>query len=321
MEIQKRIPTPLNVLLMADLFSNHHHLEHQVISIPVIDTHQHLWDPTQLNIPWLDSNKELNQRFLMADYLKMTASPTSDYRIEKTIYMEADVAEEEVSKEVDWAIKICTDPLTPLSGVIASARPGTDSFLAQLEESGDSPHIVGFRQVLHTDQMPAGYCLQAGFLADLDKLSSHCLPFDICIRSTELHDAFRLIHYCPQTQFVLDHCGNVDLRFSSDEFQQWKKEIHQIASLPNVVCKVSGFIWTIQDRHWTYEKEIQPVLEEVFTAFGEDRLLFGGDWPVCTLSRLTFPDWMAALQRFAETKGSTFCQKLFSENAETIYGV
>ena len=87
------------------------------------------------------------------------------------------------------------------------------------------------------------------------------------------------------------------------------------------MCKVSGFVWTIQNDDWSSKKEIDPILRVVFEAFGENRILFGGDWPVCTLSKLSFQQWLNSIYHFANSFGSGTVDKLFSENAKQIYGL
>ena len=86
-----------------------------------------------------------------------------------------------------------------------------------------TPEIVGFRQVLHTDMTPKGFCLQPEFLEDISHLS-HCnKTFDICIRREELADATAMARHCDNTQFVLDHCGNADTRIQNLKWRNGKR--------------------------------------------------------------------------------------------------
>lgn len=292
--------------------------------LSILDTHQHLWDLTQLQLPWVGSIDPLNRSFLTADYLRYTSqNPDSefDYSIDQTLYMEVDVASHDIAKEIELIVELCRDPLAPTSGIIAACRPGDGEFGQSLEVAQTFAEIKGFRRVLHTDETPQGFCLAKSFIDDIQALGSRELTFDVCIRRQELTDVSELAQRCPETQFVLDHCGNADARMSGDEFEIWAKDIRAIAALPNVACKVSGFVWTIQNDNWTYEKDIEPILQVVIEAFGSDRILFGGDWPVCTMSVLSFQEWLNSLYRFAKDHGETTVSKLFSENAKRIYRV
>lgn len=290
--------------------------------LSILDTHQHLWDLAQLHLPWVASIESLNRSFLTEDYLNYTSQNSNsefDYSIDQTLYMEVDVAGHDIKKEIELIVQLCRDPLTPTSGIIAACRPGDGEFAQSLETAQTYAEIRGFRRVLHTEETPQGFCLASSFVDDIQTLGSHNLTFDICIRRQELSDAAELARRCPETQFVLDHCGNAEARMTGDEFERWAKDMQSVAMLPNVACKVSGFVWTIQNGDWTYEKDIEPILQTVFDAFGSDRILFGGDWPVCTMSVLSFQQWLNSLYRFANDHGEATVAKLFSENAQRIY--
>lgn len=288
----------------------------------IIDTHQHLWDLTKLDVPWVNKVDSLNRSFLVSDYAEATRKTDDcafDYRIEKTIYMEVDVAESNIKKEIDTVVDLIRNPENSICAMIAATRPGEVFFGEILEIADSTPEIVGFRQVLHTELTPKGFCLQPEFLEDVSRLAETNKTFDICIRSEELADAKAMAQQCHKTQFVLDHCGNVDTRMTRTEMEKWKKDIRSIAELENVACKVSGFVWTIQNQTWSNQETIHPILEHVSECFGEDRLLFGGDWPVCTLSSVPFPKWLESIHEFASQSGTEFCEKLFHKNATRIY--
>lgn len=288
----------------------------------IIDTHQHFWDIAKLDVPWLSPVEALNRNFLISDYVLATNKPEDcdfDYQIEKTIYIEIDVAKSTIKKEVDVVVDLIRDPSNLICAMVAATRPGEAFFGEILDVAQSNPEIVGFRQVLHTDMTPKGFCLQPEFLEDISHLS-HCnKTFDICIRREELADATAMARHCENTQFVLDHCGNADTRISKSEMAKWQEDIELISELDNVVCKVSGFVWTIQNQSWSTQDTIHPILDHVLDCFGEDRLLFGGDWPVCTLSSIPFSKWLESIHQFAIKHGQEFCDKLFYANAERIY--
>jgi len=100
---------------------------------------------------------------------------------------------------------------------------------------------------------------------------------------------------------------------------RWRNDIKILSERENVVCKVSGFVWTIQNNDWSQNETIDPILDHVLDCFGDERLIFGGDWPVCTLSSLSFSKWVASIGQFAIKQGQRFCDKIFHENANRIY--
>ena len=292
------------------------------MTIQIIDTHQHLWDLDRLHLPWVDEVPQLNRSFDLSDYQQYTqANAESEfaYEISQTLYMEVDVAENCLQSEIDLVLDLCRDPKTPMIGLVAPCRPTEPNFGDTLAYAQSNPEIKGFRRVLHTDATPPGNCLTGEFESSMKLLGEHSLPFDICIRREELADVGELAAKCSSTQFVLDHCGNIDVRISSEEWSRWKNDICRFAQQENVCCKISGFVWTIQHVDWSYEEDIEPVLRAVLDAFGKDRILFGGDWPVCTLSQLSFQQWLNAIYRFATEHD--IVAPLFATNAQRIYNL
>jgi L-fuconolactonase len=63
---------------------------------------------------------------------------------------------------------------------------------------------------------------------------------------------------------------------------KWRSEIEALAAVPGVYCKISGLV-TEAGTDWSIDR-IRPFVEFVAHAFGPDRLVFGSDWPVCTLA-------------------------------------
>lgn len=295
-----------------------------LMTLSIIDTHQHLWDLQQLELPWLGDVPKLNRTFDQQDYqsyTQCTEESEFSYEIGQTLYMEVDVSELDIRKETDLILALCRDASFPQAGMIAAARPESPDFRESLEYASSNPEIKGFRRVLHTNATPKGTCLTPDFLNSIKAMGNQSLTFDVCIRREELIDVTKLAENCAGTQFILDHCGNAEANMNSSDFGQWKDSIQSIAACDNVACKVSGFVWTIQDSDWSYEKDIEPILKVVFDAFGEDRVLFGGDWPVCTLSLLSFQQWLNSIHRFATGFGSNTATKLFSDNAIKFYSL
>jgi L-fuconolactonase len=143
------------------------------------------------------------------------------------------------------------------------------------------------------------------------------MSFDLCLRHGELLDGARLIDLCPGTRFILDHCGNPNVRAA--DRTQWERDIAEVARRKNVVVKISGILASVNPEHWTVE-EIAPLINHTINVFGPDRVMFGGDWPVCTLAG-TFKEWLEAVQSVVADRGEAERRKLFHDNAMTFYGL
>ncbi len=133
----------------------------------------------------------------------------------------------------------------------------------------------------------------------------------------ELPDAAKLIDACRGTRFILDHCGNADVQ--AKDRSAWQKDMAEVAKRKNVVCKVSGIVATAELGKWTAD-DLAPIVNHTLEAFGPDRVMFGGDWPVCTKTA-TYKQWVTALQTIVADRPEAERRKLFSDNAVRFYGL
>jgi predicted TIM-barrel fold metal-dependent hydrolase len=281
--------------------------------IPIIDTHQHLWDLTLFRLPWQKDNPKLARSFVMGDYLEATAG----LNVVKSVYMEVDVDPSQQSAEADYVLAICQRGDTPMAAAVISGRPAESGFRDYIIRYKQSPFIKGIRQVLHVPETPPGYCLDERFIAGIRLLGSLGLSFDLCMRSAELGDALKLVTACPDTRFILDHCGNASVR--ARDLTPWRKDIETLAGRKNVVCKVSGIVASAAPGPWTAD-DLAPIINHVLDTFGSNRVMFGGDWPVCTLAA-TYRQWVEALQSIVRGRSAVDQRKLFHDNAAAFYGL
>jgi len=279
--------------------------------IPIIDTHQHLWDLSRFRLPWQKDNPALARSFVMRDYLEATAG----LDVVQSIYMEVDVEPSQQPAEADHVITICRRGDSPMAAAVISGRPASDGFKEYITRYAESPFIKGVRQVLHGPETPPGYCLDDRFVAGIRLLGTHGLSFDLCIRPDELGDAAKLIDACPDTRFILDHCGNPSVR--TDDLSTWRADLDRLARRPNVVCKVSGIVASAAPDPWTAD-DLAPIVNHVLEPFGPDRVMFGGDWPVCTLAA-TYRQWVEALRTIVRDRTEEHQRKLFHDNAFAFY--
>lgn len=279
--------------------------------LELVDTHQHLWDLDTLQPPWLSGAKELNRSFVMSDYL----AAAQGQGVAQTVYMEVDVAPEQLLDEARYVLALCDRPDNPMVAAVLGGRPADPKFAEYLAHFASEPRVKGIRQVLHSGQTPPSYFLADAFVAGLHTLGERGLSFDLCVKAADLPEIAKLIARCPDTAFILDHCGNPDMKAAS--LDPWRRGIDAVAGRPNVVCKVSGFVGGLAGTPWRPE-HLKPVVDQVWTAFGPDRLVFGGDWPVCTLAA-SLGEWCAALRTIVADRPLAEQRKLFAENARRVY--
>lgn len=284
---------------------------------PIVDTHQHLWDLHRLTLPWVapsstsPGHPALAHNFLPADYRAATAG----LNIVQAVYVEVDVVASQVADEGEYVLDICRRGGEATTAAIIAGRPAAADFTDHVKRFAGEPHVKGMRQVLHVPEAAAGTCLGKDFVAGMRLLAANRLSFDLCMRPGELRDAAELATRCPETRLVLDHCGNVNV--AARDYEQWRRDIDAVARRENVACKVSGIIESATPGSWTAE-ELAPVVNHVFDVFGPQRVMFGSNWPVCTLNG-TLRQWVEALREIVANRPDAEQRQLFHDNAVRWY--
>jgi L-fuconolactonase len=205
-----------------------------------------------------------------------------------------------------------------MAAAVIGGSPQSDGFKDDIETLAGDPHLRGVRTVLHDPDRPRGMCLEPRFVDNMKLLGRLGLSFDLCLRPAEIGDGVRLIEKCPGTRFIIDHCGNMDVQaIGSKTWSAWQSGIAAAARHENAVCKISGIVVTAKAGTWK-PADLAPVVNHCLDSFGEDRVFFGGDWPVCTL-KASYSQWVEALFEIVRDRSPGFKRKLFHDNAVKFY--
>lgn len=278
--------------------------------LKVIDTHQHLWDTSNLSYPWLEDFDALGKRYLIDDYRRACEG----INVVRSVHVEADVAPAQVVEEVKWLAQIVQSD--DMIGAVVAAAPleaaSAEDILKQLTEH---ELVVAIRRMAwhHPDNQ---FYRSSELIKGVQLLERYNLSFDLCANHQQLPAAIDLVKATPNVQHAVNHCGGPDIK--GEQFQPWADHISELASFDNVNCKVSGIVTTAKDR-WT-ESELKPYIDHLVTAFGFDRLMFGSDWPVCTLAA-EYEQWFDALLWAIKDASDTDKQKFFHDNAKRFYRI
>ena len=275
----------------------------------VIDSHVHLWDPTRFRMPWLDDEATLNHPFGAAEF----AQASSGLDVESIVYVQVDATPAYGLLEARWAAA------QPRVGAVVAFAPMEDgevvrTYLDELVKI--NPLIKGVRRLIQSETDP-GFTLQPALHKALQLLPEYGLSFDICIRHQQLANTVRMVRACPETSFILDHVAKPDIR--SGLLDPWRQYMAELASLPNVVCKVSGMVTEADHANWSIN-DLQPYVDHVLAVFGENRVLFGGDWPVATLAS-SYRRWVESLEQLTQQLSAEAKEKLWRINAKRIYRI
>jgi L-fuconolactonase len=276
----------------------------------VVDAHVHFWDPGTLDYPWLGALPSLKRAYGPRDFGSFVGGS-----VDAAIFVEANCAAGQSALEIEWVERLAEDE-PRIAGIVAfvdlldeSHRP------AALERARRSAHVVGVRH--NIQHQPAGFALQPEFVRGVRAVGALELPFDLCITADQLPEAATLVERCPDTRFVLDHCGKPAIR--DDAFDSWAHDLEALARHERVACKISGLLTEARPDQRDADT-LRPYLERARACFGASRLLFGSDWPVCTLGGGE-ARWRQIVDEVSATWPAWERRSLFAESASRVYGI
>jgi L-fuconolactonase len=282
------------------------------VSFPIVDAHVHFWNPAKFIYPWLAGAPVLQRTYLPDHY----SAATRTANVGKLVFVECGCAASQNIDEARWISEIATrEPR--LKGIVAQAPVELGARVTdELSTLCNNPLVKGVRRNLQ-GETDVNFCLELNFIAGVRELAKINFTFDLCIAPHQLQAATQLVERCPDVFFILDHAAKPAIR--GQQLDPWRKHLRELAALPNVACKISGLV-TEADPMRCGAADLQPYVAHALDCFGFDRVLFGGDWPVCQLAT-TYENWLAALNAIVADETETNLKKLFQTNAERIYRV
>jgi L-fuconolactonase len=283
------------------------------MTLSIVDTHVHFWDPEKLVYPWLAGVKSLQRAFGPSDFQSAFASAP----IEKMVFVECNVRADQTEQEVSWVESLALDE-RGLSAIVAFSDLTIHEErlrTALLERLVARPLVRGIRH--NIQGQPKGFCLQPSFIAGVQTVHRLGAHFELCVTHDQLEDVLELLRLCPSGRFIVDHGAKPSIK--TNLMQPWKARMQEIARFENVSCKISG-LFTEADLTRQPVDVVRPYAEHIAASFGPERILYGSDWPVCTLAAegMRWVDFVQSLTAAWPERE----QKLFyRENALNLYRI
>ena len=272
----------------------------------ILDAHHHLWDPAHGEYPWLTGRfAPLRRPYTAADLLpELTA-----HGVQATVVVQARADVRETQE-----LLALTSRHLVLAGVVGwvdmtSAQVARQ--LAALRTGYAGQRLVGVRHDVSGEPDPA-WLLRADVRRGLDAVADAGLAFDLEVTPRELAAAARVAAAHPDLRFVLDHLGKPPVAAGGSAL--WRRGFAGLAALGNVWCKLSGLITEADWAQWT-DADLAPYWAEAVRRFGPARLLWGSDWPVCTLAA-SYGQVLTAVRRALVPQD---LEKIFWLNASAVY--
>jgi L-fuconolactonase len=263
----------------------------------LVDSHQHVWDLAAHDQPWLrqPGNEPLLRNFTEAQLRPLAAAAG----VTATVVVQT-VADRTETPEL-LALAARSDLIAGVVGWVDLQAQDVADALAALAGRADGGCLRGIRHPVLIEPDP-DWLRRPAVHRGLAAVGAAGLCYDIVVPSPVLPAAADAIAACPDVTFVVDHLGNPEIGERPD--QRWVSAIRRVGAFPNTFCKLSGILgepppcWPggatarnpppgsddLAGQDHPAVGHLRPYYDTVLEAFGPDRLMFGSDWPPCTLS-------------------------------------
>jgi L-fuconolactonase len=269
-----------------------------------IDSHHHLWRYDPVAFDWIpDSMPGLRRDFLLPEL----EEEMREARVDGSIVVQA----RQTLEETMWLLE--TAKGSSIYGVVGWAPIAAPEFPHVLDGLRKNPLLKGLRHIVQAE--PEGFLLRPEFQRGIRNLQGSGLVYDLLVYAPQLPEAIRFVDLHPDQPFVLDHGGKPQI--ASGEIESWRRDLRELATRPNVVCKVSGLVTEADADAWT-PGQLGAYFEAMLEAFGAERLIIGTDWPVC-MSRCSYKDWWTIVEDWVRPLTPSEQAQILGGNAVRVY--
>jgi L-fuconolactonase len=276
----------------------------------ILDTHQHFWKANRGDYHWMTPAVPI----LAQDYLPSDLRPElRKTGVARTVLVQA----AQTADETDFLLKLAEET-DFVAGVIGWFDLEQENFPLVYEEKRENhPKLLGVRPMLQ-DLADDGWILRKQVMENLRYLADRKVVFEFLTYTRHLPFVLEVLEEEPRLHAVIDHISKPEIK--TGKIEPWNDLISKVARHQNVFCKLSGMVTEADHRMWEPE-HLRPYIEHVLDSFGEDRVMFGSDWPVCLLAG-SYAEVINALRTVvADHLSPSGLAKLFSRNGTRFYGI
>ena len=272
-----------------------------------LDSHQHFWKYSPQQHNWIDDSMVSLKR----DFLPNDLEPhLIENKIEACVVVQADQSE----KETEFLLELATQ-YEFIKGVVGWVDLRAKNVEERLQFYSQNQYFKVVRHIVQSEKQD--FLLDPAFQNGIGKLGNLNLTYDLLIYSHQIEAAIKLVSQFPNQKFVLDHLAKPNIK--NGKIDPWKNQIQRLAQFSNVSCKISGMVTEADHSQWK-PSDFIPYLDIVFDAFGENRILFGSDWPVCLLAA-SYQEVYQLITDYTANFSLEQRDKLFGANAERFYNI
>lgn len=275
-----------------------------------VDAHHHVWDLAVRDQDWIKGPElqPLRRDFGVADLAPQARAAGVD----RTVLVQTITVPEETPEFLALAAE--SELIGGVVGWTDLTRPDVADELARLRELPGGRHLKGIRHQVQGESDPE-WLLRPDVRDGLAAVAEAGLVYDLVVLPHQLPACVRAADGHPELTFVLDHLGKPPI--ATGAMQPWATAVRGLAALPNTVCKLSGMVTEADHAKWTVDG-LRPYADTVLDAFGPGRLMFGSDWPVCTLAA-SYGQVVDAAEELTGGLGAEERAEIFGGTATRVY--
>lgn len=275
-----------------------------------IDSHQHFWQLSRGDYHWLNAEPaSLNRDFLPADLQPELQHAGVDY----TLLVQA----AETLAETEFMLQLAAQHpfVAGVVGWVDMDSPKATKVLDSLLANASLEHtkLVGIRPVIQGIADPE-WMLKPELDPVFQWLIENNLTFDALVKPVHLNALHRLLLRYPQLRVVIDHGAKPNI--AANEFSPWAEKLQKISEETAAYCKLSGLV-TEAGTDASLGR-LQPYMTHLVNCFGAQRLMWGSDWPVCTL-KASYQQWVKSAAAFMAQFSAAEQQAIWGESAIRFY--
>ena len=284
---------------------------------PIIDSHLHVWDQTRLTYSAFDGHALYGHPYHVEDYQRDCGALQVEAMVFVECYADFWPGGGQYIDEVAFVeSEARRDPR--IKGIVAMAPlewgGGVRPLLTRMRD--DHPGVKGIRRIVEFDANPRALALSDDFVAGVNMLDDFGWSFDLNVHFTQM-DIVR--DFVPRVAgpIILDHCGKPGIREAA--IGQYRADMAALARHKNLHVKLSDLPILADHAGWT-EADLRPYIAATLEAFGPERVIYGGDYPIC-LGATTLTRWVDVLDRaFADLGLSDHeIRAIYRDNANRFY--
>jgi predicted TIM-barrel fold metal-dependent hydrolase len=276
-------------------------------SIPIIDTHVHLFDPRRpQGVPYAGPKGQPPQLALPETYRRQIPGTgiTGAIVVEASPWIEDNL----------WILERAASD-TLFVGVVGSLDPGKPEFGEYLNRFSKNPLWRGIRYARVWQMENGKQVLKPGMAEGLKLFAQTGQTLDMANPSFDLlRGALLAMDAAPDLRVVMDHMPSLDPTPETEGL--YNSLIAELAQRPNFFVKLSQV--RHKDANLNTVTAPRERLDRLMAALGEDRVMFGGDWPN-SVGTATIPEALALMRDYFAARPRIQAEKYFWRNSQHIY--